>query len=110
MPTPLAYHSGNPLVYGKTVIYGWVALDRETGAPVLGLSSLLTTTFESIREILALLEGEGIREKTFVILGGGATEESLVEKLGVDAQTRDAYEGINKVRAHLQARGKEAAA
>lgn len=83
---------------------------RETGAPVLGLSSLLTTTFESIREILALLEGEGIRERTFVILGGGATDESLVEKLGVDAQTRDAYDGINKVRAHLKGRGKGAAA
>jgi methanogenic corrinoid protein MtbC1 len=82
----------------------------ETRAPVLGLSSLLTTTFEAIREIVALLKREGIRQHTFVILGGGATEKSLVNKLGVDAQTRDAYEGIQLVRANLQGRKKETAA
>jgi len=83
---------------------------RETAAPVLGLSSLLTTTFQSIREIVALLAAEGIRRDTFVILGGGATDPSLVEKLGVDAQTRDAHEGVVLVRAHLRRRAEEAAA
>jgi len=83
---------------------------RETRAPVLGLSSLLTTTFDAIRQTVSLLEQEGMRGSTFVILGGGATDRSLVAKLGVDAQTRDAYEGVNLVRAHMQARAKEAAA
>jgi len=83
---------------------------KETRASILGLSSLLTTTFESIREIVTLLEAEGIRRDIFVLLGGGATEPSLVEKLGVDAQTRDAYEGVNLVRAHARKQAKEAAA
>ena len=82
----------------------------ETRAPILGLSSLLTTTFDAVREIISLLQGEGIRGNTFVILGGGVTEKSLVEKLGVDAQTRDAYEGVNIIRAHMQSRNEEAAA
>ncbi len=67
---------------------------EETGAAILGLSSLLTTTFESIEETISLLEKKGLRRRTRVILGGGGTEQSLVEKLGVDFQTRDAYEGI----------------
>ena len=59
---------------------------------------------------MSLLEAEGVRKETFVILGGGATEQSLIEKLGVDAQTRDAYEGITLIRTHMQGRTKEAAA
>ncbi|MDY6906485.1 MAG: cobalamin-dependent protein [Thermodesulfobacteriota bacterium] len=71
----------------------------ETGASILGLSSLLTTTFEAIEEIIRLLEQKGMRNNIHVILGGGATEQSLVEKLGVDSQTRDAYEGLNILKA-----------
>jgi len=67
---------------------------EETGATILGLSSLLTTTFETIEEIVSQLEKKGLRKQTRIILGGGATEQSLIEKLGVDFQTRDAYEGI----------------
>jgi len=72
----------------------FIARLEETNAPILGLSSLLTTTFEAIEEIISLLEKRGLRRQTRVILGGGGTEQSLVEKLGVDFQTRDAYEGI----------------
>ena len=72
----------------------FIARLEETGAGILGLSSLLTTTFESIEQIISLLDKKGLRQQTRVILGGGATEQSLIEKLGVDFQTRDAYEGI----------------
>lgn len=71
---------------------------EETGAPILGLSSLLTTTFETIEEIVAGLEARGTRQDIHIILGGGATEQSLVEKLGVDSQTRDAYEGLTIIK------------
>ena len=82
---------------------------KETGAGVLGLSSLLTTTFESICNIVDLLKEEGLRKKTFVIIGGGVTEKSLIGKLSVDAQTRDAYEGINLIRNYIQTGRKEVA-
>jgi len=74
---------------------------KETGAAVLGLSCLLTTTFDAVRETVGLLEQEGLRSGTLVIIGGGATEKSLAAKLGVDAQTRDAYEGIRMVKNFL---------
>lgn len=80
----------------------------ETGASILGLSSLLTTTFESIEKIIALLEKNGLRRDTHVILGGGATEQSLIEKLGVDSQTRDAYEGLTILK-NLKAEGTKGA-
>jgi len=71
---------------------------EETGASILGLSSLLTTTFETIEEIVAGLDKRGLRRQTHIILGGGATEQSLVDKLGVDSQTRDAYEGLTMIK------------
>ena len=82
----------------------------ETGAAVLGMSSLLTTTYDSIKEVVDLLEKKGLRQQTFVIIGGGATEASLVQKLGVDAQTRDAYQGITQIRDFMETNRKEAVA
>lgn len=72
----------------------FIACLEETGAGILGLSSLLTTAFGSIEEIVAALEKNGLRNTIHIILGGGGTEQSLVQKLGVDFQTRDAYEGV----------------
>ena len=81
-----------------------------TGAAVLGMSTLLTTAFDTIEEVVAMLEARGLRQQTFVIVGGGATDSSLVEKLGVDAQTRDAYQGVRLVRAFTETGQKEAVA
>jgi methanogenic corrinoid protein MtbC1 len=83
---------------------------KETKAPILGMSSLLTTNFNAIREVVDLLEKNRLRDSVHVIIGGGATEQSLVEKLKVDAQTRDAYEGIRMLKARMELRKKEAAA
>jgi methanogenic corrinoid protein MtbC1 len=83
---------------------------RETGAVILGLSTLLTTTFDAIVDTVRMLEGNGLRDSVFVIIGGGATDGTLVEKLQVDAQTRDAYEGLRLIRAYLARRSRESAA
>ncbi len=83
---------------------------RETGASILGLSTLLTTTFDAIWETVRMLEENGLRDRVFVIIGGGATDETLVEKLRVDAQTRDAYEGLRLIRAHIARLGRQSAA
>jgi methanogenic corrinoid protein MtbC1 len=82
----------------------------ETGATVLGMSALLTTTFDAMQSVVTLLEKGGLRQQTYVIIGGGATEASLVEKLGVDAQTWDAYTGVKCIRAFVERSRSEAAA
>src|SRR6056297_3491226 len=41
---------------------------EETGATILGLSSLLTTTFETIEEIVSLVEKKGLRDNLHIIL------------------------------------------
>jgi len=67
---------------------------EETGAQILGVSVLITTGFEPIKKILRLLAEKGLRERVGVIVGGGVTTREMVDRFGLDAQTRDAYEGI----------------
>lgn len=83
---------------------GFVEKLEETGASILGLSALLTTTYKPITEIVSLLESKGLREKTFVIIGGAATTKDMVQKLGVNAQTWDAYEGIRILKSVIKSK------
>jgi methanogenic corrinoid protein MtbC1 len=66
----------------------------ETGASVLALSALITPAFDSMRETITLLDQHGLREKTFVIIGGGVITELVRQDVGADAWTMDPPEGV----------------
>lgn len=61
---------------------------------IIGMSALITTTFNSMKEIVDLLMKFGLREKIKVIIGGGATGEEVRRYIGADAQTLDAAVGV----------------
>jgi len=67
---------------------------QRTEAPILAMSALITPAFVSMREVISLLEEKGLRERTFVIIGGGVTTEFARKELGADAQTLDPNEAI----------------
>jgi methanogenic corrinoid protein MtbC1 len=54
-----------------------------------------------MQEVVRLLEEKGLRESVKVIIGGGSTTRDLAEKLGADAQTRDAYEGVHIIQSFM---------
>jgi methanogenic corrinoid protein MtbC1 len=66
----------------------------ETGAPILALSALITPAFASMKEAITLLKEKGLRDKTFVIIGGGVTTDFSRKEVGADAQTLDPAEAI----------------
>ena len=76
-------------------------LDRleATGASILGMSALVTTAFEPMRQVMRLLDERGLRKTVRVVIGGGVTTREMADRLGADAQTQDAYEGLKIVRA-----------
>ena len=76
----------------------------ETGATVLALSALITPAFESMRETISLLDQNGLREKTFVIIGGGVITELVRRDVGADAWTMDPPEGVRLCLEHLRQR------
>jgi len=61
-----------------------------------------------MRAAIDLLAEEGLRKKTFVIIGGGVTTDFARKELGADAQTMDPAEAIRLCRLHLNGSDKAA--
>jgi methanogenic corrinoid protein MtbC1 len=67
---------------------------KETGAPVVGLSALLTTAFDSMKETVSALNAAGLRSLVKVMIGGGPVMEETVNYTGADARGRDAQAAV----------------
>ena len=63
---------------------------KETGAKVVGLSSLLTTTMVYHAEVIKALEAAGIRDQVKVMVGGAPVTQEFADEIGADAYTADA--------------------
>jgi len=68
---------------------------KETGARILGLSALLTTTASEMKNTVDLLIQGGVKSKVKVILGGNAVTKEFAREIGADAAALDAVEGLN---------------
>jgi methanogenic corrinoid protein MtbC1 len=77
---------------------------QRTGSSILAMSALMTPTFEAMKEIIKRLKEQGLRERTFVIIGGAVTSEFVRNEVGADAQTLDPTEAIRLCRNYLRAR------
>jgi len=75
---------------------------QRTGTHILALSALITPAFVSMKKAVSLLEEKGLREKTFVIIGGGVTTDLARKEVGADAQTLDPIKAIRLCRQYLE--------
>jgi methylmalonyl-CoA mutase cobalamin-binding domain/chain len=75
---------------------------KETGATVIGLSALLTTTYPFMRDVVTGLEEAGLREKVKVMIGGAPVDERVLEFTGADARGHDAIEAVNLARQFME--------
>ncbi|TFG04972.1 MAG: cobalamin-binding protein [Promethearchaeota archaeon] len=71
---------------------------KEHKPDVVGLSGLLTTSFEPMKVTIDLMEKEGVRSDVRVIVGGGPVNKEWAEKVKADAFAKDAVEGVALVR------------
>ena len=67
-----------------------VAAVKESGAKVVCLSALLTTTMVNQGEIVKALEAAGIRDQVKVMVGGAPVTQKFADEIGADAYTSDA--------------------
>ncbi len=61
---------------------------KETGAKLIGLSALMTTTLPAMEKTIALLRREGITAK--IMVGGAVLTKDYAEKIGADYYAKDA--------------------
>ncbi len=68
---------------------------KESDATVVGLSGLLTISFDSMKETIAALSAAGLRSKVKVMVGGGSITEQVCAYVGADAMGSDAQAAVN---------------
>ncbi|MCL2231534.1 MAG: corrinoid protein [Treponema sp.] len=72
---------------------------RESGARVVCLSALLTTTMMSQKDTIDALAAAGLRDSVKVMVGGAPVTQSFADEIGADAYTPDAASAAEVCRA-----------
>ena len=67
---------------------------KESGAPILALSGLITTTHDVMRETVEALGAAGLRNKVKVMIGGCDVNQEVVDYTGADAFGGDAVSAV----------------
>ncbi len=75
---------------------------KETGAKIIGVSALLSTSIANTAEVVRALEAAGIRDRVKVIVGGAAARPWMIERYGVDAAVYDAVKGLEIIKGWQQ--------
>jgi len=65
---------------------------KETGAALIALSALMTTTMTRMKEVVDLKNAEGLSAK--VIIGGAVITEDYAKEIGADGYAKDAGEAV----------------
>ena len=68
---------------------------QESGAKIVGLSGLLTISFDSMKETVSALDAAGLRSQVKVMVGGGPVTEQVRNYVGADAHGSDAQEAVS---------------
>ncbi|MCK5563733.1 MAG: corrinoid protein, partial [Planctomycetes bacterium] len=71
----------------------FVAKVKESGADVVGLSALLTTTMPAMEATVKALKDAGITAK--VIIGGAPVTQAYADKIGADGYSADAASAVD---------------
>ena len=67
---------------------------KDTGATILGMSALLTTTMPYMKVVIDEMKERGIRDDYVVLVGGAPLNEEFGEAIGADAYCRDAATAV----------------
>ncbi len=72
----------------------FVARVRELKPDILGMSALLTTTMPEQKNVIEILEEEGLRKGVKVMVGGAPVNKEWAEAIGADGFAEDAVEAV----------------
>ncbi len=67
-------------------------------ADVIALSSLMTTSMPSQREVIETLEEMNLRDRYFVIVGGGPVSPEWADEIGADGHGKSAIQAVDVIK------------
>jgi len=67
---------------------------RAESPQIVGLSALLTSTMESMKDTVRALEDNGLRDTVKVIVGGAPVSEEFAQSIGADGYGADGFQAV----------------
>jgi len=71
----------------------FVSAARDCGADIIALSSLMTTSLPYQQEVVQVLKETGLRDKFYIIVGGGPVTPEFAKEIGADGWAENAAAG-----------------
>lgn len=69
---------------------------------VVGISALLTTSFEPMKDVITQIREAGLAEGRLILIGGAPIDQHTCEHVGADDFVNDAQKGFEKARAFVE--------
>jgi len=66
------------------------------GADIIGLSALMTTTMQEMRQVVSLAKKQQIKAK--IMIGGAVITQDYCDEIGADGYSKDAVEAVDLVK------------
>lgn len=76
---------------------------RESGAQIVAMSALLTTTMPNMKRTIDAMNEAGIRDQVKVMIGGAPITQSYADQIGADGFAEDASRAVAKAKSLLSA-------
>jgi 5-methyltetrahydrofolate--homocysteine methyltransferase len=80
----------------------FVEAAAESGAKVIGMSALLTTTMPVMKKVVELARESGLYDKVKIIVGGAPLSSEYAEQIGAHAYCYDGVNAVDRVKEFLQ--------
>ncbi|WP_407355153.1 methyltransferase cognate corrinoid protein [Methanolobus sp. WCC5] len=74
---------------------------KRTGADMLCLSALTTTSLSRQKEVIEMLKEEGLRDRIIVMIGGAPATQEWADTIGADCYAKNAIEAVSKAKHFL---------
>jgi methanogenic corrinoid protein MtbC1 len=68
---------------------------KETDAPIVGLSGLLTVAYDSMKNTIDAIGAAGLKDRVRIVIGGGLVNDEIRKYTGADAYGKDAMDGVS---------------
>ncbi len=65
-----------------------------SGAQIVAMSALLTTTMPNMKNTIEALKAAGLRDKAIVMVGGAPVTQAYADEIGADGYAEDAIEAV----------------
>ena len=71
---------------------------KESGADLVALSALLTTTMPAMKTTIDALQAAGLHDRVKVVIGGAPVTQRYADEIGADGYAPDANSAVRKTR------------